>query len=146
MESSLQLPWYVAGLAFECTGCGRCCAGPEPGYVWVNNAEAAAIARHLGIGEAEMRRRYVRRVGSRESLVERRDNHNCIFLCPRPEGGKHCAIYEVRPRQCRTWPFWPANLRSTAAWSIAGQRCEGINRGNVFLVAEIEQRRDATES
>ena len=36
-------PWYAGGLAFECTQCGQCCAGPNEGYVWVNDAEVARL-------------------------------------------------------------------------------------------------------
>lgn len=137
--------WYAAGLAFECVGCGGCCSGPEEGYVWVSDEEVEAIAQTLGLASAQMRRRYVRRVGRRQSLVERRDNHDCIFLKPDGQGGKTCAIYDVRPVQCRTWPFWPMNLANPSAWAKAGQRCQGINRGRPFTLDEIENLRDATK-
>ena len=134
----------MAGLAFECTGCGLCCAGPVEGYVWLNEVELARIAEFLKITPAEMRKRYVRKIGRRQSLVERKDNHDCVFLVSRESGGKQCSIYSVRPSQCRTWPFWPGNLASPEDWSLAGLRCEGINRGPVHDVHEIEQKRHAT--
>eukprot|EP00613_Pedinella_sp_CCMP2098_P066871 CAMPEP_0171980084 /NCGR_PEP_ID=MMETSP0993-20121228/259757_1 /TAXON_ID=483369 /ORGANISM="non described non described, Strain CCMP2098" /LENGTH=393 /DNA_ID=CAMNT_0012632261 /DNA_START=51 /DNA_END=1232 /DNA_ORIENTATION=- len=37
----------------------------------------------------------------------------CVFLDPL---GK-CSIYEVRPLQCRTYPFWPSLLEDAEAWS-----------------------------
>ena len=40
-------PWYADGLRFACTQCGNCCTG-EPGFVWVNDAEIAAIAEVRG--------------------------------------------------------------------------------------------------
>lgn len=138
--------WYAAGLAFECADCGQCCAGPEEGYVWVTPAEIAAIAGELGIGETEMRRKHVRKVGRRFSLVERKDNNDCIFLTGQADGTRKCLIYSVRPTQCRTWPFWPGNLASSEDWALAHMRCEGINRGRQFDCDEIEQRRRATRS
>ncbi len=141
---SRKEPWYVAGLAFECVGCGRCCAGPEEGYVWTTTREIAAIAEHLGISEDRLYERYVRKVGRRYSLIEREDNHDCIFLeGESPTGGK-CRIYPVRPKQCRTWPFWPANLRGPGAWAMAALRCKGINRGPLHTYDEIEAKRKAT--
>jgi len=137
-------PWYVAGLAFECTGCGVCCSGPAEGYVWLTDKEIIQIAHFLNISPTEMKRRYVRRVGTRRSLKERQDNHDCIFLVPREEGGKKCSIYPVRPSQCRTWPFWPGNLTSPEDWALAGLRCEGINRGDIHGLDEIEDKRRTT--
>ena len=132
-------PWYTAGLAFECTGCGECCAGPEEGYVWVTDEEIVSIADVLDVSQAEVRRRYVRSVGRRHSLVERKGNRDCVFLQPDGEGGRNCRIYNARPTQCRTWPFWPLNMQSPRAWALAGMRCPGINRGSrLFTLEEID--------
>jgi len=138
-------PWYAGGLAFECTGCGRCCAGPEQGFVWVTDRQVAEIAAFLGISEAQMRRRYVRRIAGRLSLIEREDNNDCIFLTSGANGGGKCRIYPVRPSQCRTWPFWPGNLKSPDSWALAQLRCEGINRGRIHSCDEIEAKRKATD-
>ena len=136
--------WYAAGLAFECTGCGRCCAGPAEGYVWVTIEEIAAIAEHLGLAEADFRKKYVRKVGRRYSLVEDRISKDCVFLTANGDGGRGCEVYPVRPRQCRTWPFWPINLTDPDSWSLAGLRCPGINRGDTHECDEIERKRKAT--
>lgn len=133
-------PWYVAGLAFECTGCGGCCAGPEEGYIWVTEDEIADIADSLGISETEMRKKYLSKVGRRLTLVERKDNNDCIFLVPDGSGGKKCKVYSVRPVQCRTWPFWPSNVHSPEAWVLAGMRCPGINRGSMHSCEDIQTR------
>lgn len=138
-------PWYTAGLAFECSGCGTCCAGPDEGYVWVTNDEISSIAEHLGIPRKEMMQKYVRKVRSRYSLIERTDNRDCIFLNPDPDGGKGCSVYSVRPTQCRTWPFWPANLRNSESWILAGLRCKGINRGQLHECEQIEAAKKATD-
>ena len=140
-----QPPWYAAGLAFDCLGCGDCCAGPEEGYVWVSQDEIAAIAEHLSISPAELWRRYVRKAGGRCSLVERPGNHDCIFLDD-DAGGRKCSIYPVRPLQCRTWPFWTSNLASPNTWAMAGARCPGINRGRAFSFDEIKDRLNRTPS
>ena len=53
-----------------------------------------------------------------------------------------CTIYAARPVQCRTWPFWPSNLRTAAAWRQAGSRCPGIGRGRLWTAGEIERERE----
>ncbi|MFP4356142.1 MAG: YkgJ family cysteine cluster protein [Phycisphaerae bacterium] len=139
-----QIPWYVAGLAFECTECGNCCAGPEEGYVWVTEKDIQNIARLLEISVEVMMKRYVRQVGRRYSLVEVPATNDCIFLTPDKAGNRGCRIYSARPRQCRTWPFWHSNLASPEAWSIAGMRCPGINRGNLVECRKIQHLANTT--
>lgn len=36
-------------------------------------------------------------------------------------------MYEVRPTQCRTYPFWPQFMVSKSEWDAEQTRCEGIN-------------------
>ena len=137
-----MFPWYVTGLAFACVGCGRCCAGPETGYVWATDEEIAAMADHLGLAESKFRRRYIRKVGDRYSLKESKPSRDCVFLQPTDGKGRRCAVYPVRPSQCRTWPFWPQNLANSDSWARAGLRCRGINRGEVHTWNEIERIRN----
>ena len=124
--------WYRDGLKFSCTGCGGCCAG-EPGYVWVSNSEIEVLAAALGMDAEEFERRCVRKVGTHKSLVER-SNGDCVLL---DNKSRKCRAYESRPRQCHTWPFWPSNLASPAAWQEAAERCPGCNRGRLFSYDEI---------
>lgn len=137
--------WYAAGLAFECLGCGNCCAGPDEGYVWVTKQQIAEIADYLGISEKHVLRKYLRKIGRRFSLVEREDNKDCVFLGP-AGGGRNCRIYPVRPTQCRTWPFWVSNLRFPKDWTLAALRCRGINRGPTHNCDEIQANRKAIRS
>jgi uncharacterized protein len=130
-------PWFRQGLKFACTGCGDCCTG-APGYVWVNKAEIEALAAAIGIEVAEFERRYVRKVGIRKSLVEW-SNGDCIFFHGE---SRTCQVYDVRPRQCRTWPFWPSNLASPMAWQSTAERCRGCNRGRLVPSEKIQAQVD----
>lgn len=130
--------WYVGGLHFECQQCGRCCAGPNQGYIWVTSPEIKLIADFLKIELEQLRQRYLRRVGFRTTVIEQPVNRDCIFL-RRIDGQKRCTIYSVRPSQCREWPFWPDNLTNADAWNKAAQRCSGINRGKYYNCEEIEK-------
>jgi uncharacterized protein len=132
------MPWYVAGLHFECRGCGGCCAGPGEGYIWVTKREIELIAEFLKLTVGQVRREYLRRVGLRTTIIEDQATKDCIFLQSGADGRK-CKIYPVRPNQCRTWPFWPENLRNPGAWNKAGEKCPGINRGRLYSFEEIER-------
>jgi len=127
--------WYRAGLHFECIQCGRCCSGPGEGYIWVSKAEIRLIAEYLKMPEEQLRRTYLKRVGFRTTIIENK-SRDCIFLEDRG-GAKSCAIYPVRPNQCRTWPFWSENLADADAWNRAGMKCPGINRGKLYSYEEI---------
>jgi len=129
-------PWYQEGLRFECQpGCGRCCTG-EPGYVWVTDEEIAALADAGGIDAAQFEEQFARRVGNRKSLIEH-PGGDCIFY-DRPTA--QCMIYLLRPRQCRTFPFWDSNIKSPEAWQDACGLCPGCGQGPVIPLEEILAR------
>jgi len=127
--------WYHEGLKFKCTGCGGCCTG-APGYVWVNKAEIEAMAAALSLAPGEFKRRFVRKIGIRHSLIEY-DNGDCVFFSKETKG---CTLYDCRPRQCRTWPFWPSNIRSERAWEETAAECPGCNRGPLVPVEQIRKQ------
>jgi len=133
--------WYIAGLHFECQICGNCCSGPEEGVIWITKAESEKAAQFLGISYDEFRNKYLRRVGLKHTIIENMQSKDCIFLCCF-EGKKGCAIYNCRPMQCRTWPFWPYNLESPDDWNAAAQKCPGINKGRLYTFDEIEKIRN----
>lgn len=163
--------WYVGGLHFECLQCGRCCAGPSAGYIWVTKGEIKLITDFLKITAAELKQRFLKRVGLRTTIIEHHTTRDCIFLndgsilrpavrCPLRDLGatkdeshgkqKNCMIYTVRPNQCRGWPFWPSNLKSPDTWNETAKKCPGINRGRYYSYEKIEKirknKRKATES
>lgn len=127
--------WYEKGLPFKCTGCGKCCTG-APGYVWVTHEEVAHMAAHLEITPEAFIHKYVRHIGSKMSLIERAQTYDCVFL-----SGKQCLLYEARPMQCRTFPWWPQTLASPEAWDRAAEECEGINPdAPIVSKEEIDQQ------
>jgi Fe-S-cluster containining protein len=126
--------WYKNGLRFKCTECGKCCTG-KPGYVWVSEEEIMNIALSLKMPVDLFMRKYVRKVMDSYSLIEKSQNYDCIFL-----EGKKCQIYQNRPQQCRTFPWWPENLESLESWQETAKDCEGINdEAPLVSFAEIEK-------
>ena len=105
--------------------------------------EAADLAAHLGIDVTDFRRRYLRKVGGRYCLIDR-PNRDCIFL----DGGG-CTVYEARPTQCRTFPFWPENLASERTWAVVCLQCRGSGTGELYELGrmhEIRSKHEATTS
>ena len=130
--------WYSCGLNFECIGCGNCCAGPDEGYIWITKPEIEFLAEHLGITVEAAKQKHLKRYGLRHSIKEDRKTKDCIFLTGEKKDCRGCAVYSVRPNQCRTWPFWDSNLSCPDSWNWAATRCPGINRGKFYSFEEIE--------
>ena len=107
--------------------------------------------------EDTFRKKYVRaeitpangdRLQSWMNLKRNKETGSCVFL---DSSSSKCGIYDARPVQCRTHPFWPSLLEDEEAWKDkfvlpndgiieegSGDRywsaelggCEGISIGN----------------
>lgn len=128
-----KAPWYARGLRFECTRCGRCCGG-APGFVWVTDEEIAALAKRHGTSEDDFRRSYTRQVAGHGVSLTETEDYDCVFL-DRDQG--LCTVYEDRPRQCRTYPFWGRALASPATWELEAEYCPGIHEGRRWPLTQI---------
>jgi Fe-S-cluster containining protein len=105
------------------------------------------IAALLKLPFDEFTRTYVRRVGDRYSLREK-PNYDCVFLTRDASGKSGCAVYQARPTQCRTWPFWNDNLKSPSAWDRAATKCPGMRDKEAphYSLEHIETCRQHPES
>lgn len=124
--------------------CGECCSGGE-GFVLFNADEAAAIARRLGVPVERFLTEYTHDTEAGRSLREVKTVHglDCVFLDRATVPGKAvCSLYEDRPTQCRTFPFWPEHIQSRRSWQRLGHACEGVNRGSFVPVEAIRLDRD----
>ncbi|MEN9654066.1 MAG: hypothetical protein RL235_178 [Chlamydiota bacterium] len=122
-------PWFQEGLRFQCTGCGGCCTG-SPGYVFLSEPDLDALTRHLQCDRDAFIRTYARQVDTQLALIEDPVNYDCVFL-----KDKRCSVYEARPVQCRTFPWWIQHLREPTDWQAAKERCEGIDHPDAPVVA-----------
>ena len=115
-------------LSFSCTECGRCCKGRT--QVFVNLSEAQILAEYTGRSLEQFIAQDTETIetpeGLRVSLRTKVNNDNekrCLFL----DASNKCSVYEARPTQCRTYPFWPQNIMGEAEWTRESHRCEGIS-------------------
>ena len=149
MSEVARAEWYASGLQFQCTQCGNCCSGP-PGAVWFDETEGRAMAAAAGVDEQTFYTAFARQErGGRWSLLEKQGPNglDCVFLDRETAPGRAlCRVYDARPTQCRTWPFWPENVRTEKTWSRAKRRtpCPGMDTGPLITVEQIRILRDAT--
>lgn len=123
--------FYEEGLKFSCKECGWCCSFPG-GAVYCTNKEFKAIADHLNMDLNKFMFEYTCIVDDFPSLSSREDGP-CIFY------DKGCKIYEVRPLQCRLYPFWTEVVKSKHRWQEEAKNCKGINKGELHSKEVIEK-------
>ncbi len=104
---------------FECKG--ECCIG-ESGYIWCTPSEITNMANFIEIEIDEFISKYINKIGYKKSLkeIEFDNGYRCIFF---DDSKRVCQIYQVRPKQCRTFPFWDSlneNIKEVA------KECPGI--------------------
>ena len=117
-------------LPFACTECGKCCQ--TTGDVYMSADEVTQASKLLGLpSEQDFVQTYASHTLVADDGHENHGEQNnrwirvrekdlpdtsscCIFLDPVT---KHCGIYQARPTQCRTYPFWPPILASLESWN-----------------------------
>ncbi|MCK5673810.1 MAG: YkgJ family cysteine cluster protein [Spirochaetales bacterium] len=129
-------PFYENGLNFECTQCSKCCRF-DPGYVFLSYNDLNRLISFFNYSETEFIEKYCRKVSmgdsNRLSLIEK-SNYDCIFW---KNGG--CEIYEARPLQCRSYPFWKPFLEDKKSWDAESLSCSGMNHGTLVSKEAIDE-------
>jgi Fe-S-cluster containining protein len=126
--------FYDAGLRFECQGSGKCCTSRGTyGYVYLSPDDRKRLAAHFGVTTSRFTLDYCAREDGNVFL--RNPDRDCRFL-----EGNRCGVYEARPSQCRTWPFWPENLKNLRRWTKeVVEFCPGVGKGRIYTAEEIER-------
>jgi Fe-S-cluster containining protein len=127
--------FYAQGLCFSCTRCSACCRF-DPGYVFLSKIDVDILAGFLNMEYNEFINMYCRWIngynGKARLSLKEKANYDCIFW------EKGCTVYLGRPRQCRTFPFWPEILLSRETWDNAGLSCPGIGKGKWYDCSYID--------
>jgi len=126
------------GLCFECTGCGDCCRvrdGYDCVYLYDEDIGPLALALGLEVDEFLDRYAFVDELGWTRLKI---DTDACPFL---DRAENTCSVYEARPLQCRTFPFWDSMLSGSAGrlrWRKSASRiCEGVGQGRQWPAGEV---------
>lgn len=123
------------GLRFTCTGCSSCCTG-APGYVWLSDVDIEVLCGFFGgMTREEFAHSYCTRVdveGGQSLSLKEKAHYDCVFL----ENGR-CSVYEARPIQCKTYPFWEEILQTGESWSGESRYCPGIGQGALVSPEKI---------
>jgi uncharacterized protein len=132
MNKSSRNAWWRDGVRFACQGSGNCCVSRGAyGYVYLTLEDRRRLARTVGLPTGRFTRQYCAKT---DGLFHLKDSGpDCIFLDDR-----RCSVYDGRPTQCRTWPFWPENM-SARAWTAIAAFCPGVGKGKVVPLETIEQ-------
>jgi Fe-S-cluster containining protein len=142
-----QNKFFADGLKFQCQGSGKCCVSRgQYGFVYMTLQDRREMASVLGLTTAAFTRQYCEKTDGVWHLRSSDQGPDCLFLNEK----KQCEVYEGRPTQCRTWPFWPENL-SPRAWNKNVTKfCPGVGKGSMVSAKVIatqvaEQKRSDRE-
>jgi uncharacterized protein len=128
--------FYETGLRFQCQKCSGCCRG-ESGYVFLQEDDIGRLAGRLAMTRDFFLERYCYVVDmgiERLYSLKEKKNFDCVFW----ESG--CSVYEDRPVQCSSYPFWAQLLESEEAWAAESTNCPGMGKGRLHSKREIEER------
>jgi len=130
---SKQGEWWSKGVKFECTGSGKCCVSREEyGYVYLTLKDRQRLASYFKSPTRKFTREYCT---SEDGLFYLKDfTRSCRFL-----QGTRCGVYEARPAQCRTWPFWPENMKAKNWTKEVASFCPGVGKGKLYGADEIRE-------
>jgi Fe-S-cluster containining protein len=125
------------GLRFECTQCGKCCwTRGQYSHVYMTKGDVEAMAAALSLTVAETRERFTFRDENGWTELDFSEGR-CVMLDAETN---LCTVYESRPTQCRTFPFWPEMIRR-GAWTMEARSiCEGVGNGRVVPKDEAARR------
>lgn len=129
----LKEKFYKDGLRFECQGSGKCCTSHgEFGFVFLTPEDRKRFSTFLKIRPSEFTKKYCDRTNGVWHLKEDPKQPDCMFLT-----GKSCSVYEARPSQCRTWPFWNEVMDAKSWAKDVATFCPGVGKGKLWTEQEI---------
>jgi len=134
-DSAKRLPWYAEGVRFTCQpDCGKCCTRHgEYDYVYLEPDDVARLASHFETPVEAFQAQWTKK--DEGHTVLKMDGPACPFL-----EGARCTVYEARPRQCGSFPFWPENMKSREGWEELGAFCPGIGQGDFVPLQTVRDQ------
>lgn len=128
--------WWAKGIQFQCQGSGKCCVSRGGyGHVYLTLEDRRDLANFFHLTTREFTKKYC--IKSEGYWALKDFTSACVFL-----KGKQCQVYEARPMQCKTWPFWPENMSAKAWDKEVVSYCPGVGKGKVWEAKEIQSQLD----
>ncbi|HPO48761.1 MAG TPA: YkgJ family cysteine cluster protein [Spirochaetota bacterium] len=117
---------------FSCQKCSNCCR-IEPGAVFLTEEDVIRIAKNLKLPVLTFLKeccRSLEKDGKFVAALKERANYDCVFW------NDGCLIYEDRPLQCKTFPFWPFLIENKKLMEEERKRCKGIGVKGILSFEE----------
>ncbi|MCL2277022.1 MAG: YkgJ family cysteine cluster protein [Treponema sp.] len=129
--------FYSSGLKFSCKRCSSCCRH-ESGYVYLSENDLINLQKAVKTDRKTFIDSYCRWVygwdGEKVLSLKEKNNKDCVLW----ENG--CTVYNYRPLQCVTFPFWENIVASKESWEIAAGGCPGMNSGELHSESSIKEK------
>ncbi len=127
----MNRPWWMNGVPFSCQpDCGKCCDEPG-GIVYLRPEDAQIMANYHNMSvEDWLEKDCHQTIDGRYILNSDPITQICIYL----DENKKCIVYEARPAQCRSYPFWSENVRSDRSWKRTVSECPGLEADEAIII------------
>lgn len=119
---------------FSCTQCGACCYNfvddnGNRSAVYLTEKDLYLLNTQLKMNPEDLASAYLD--VKNDFIILKHKTIGTISCCIFLESNKKCQIYDVRPEQCRTYPYWGPQFRGDKTqeefWRHeAKTRCPGI--------------------
>ena len=129
--------WWSEGVRFECQGSGQCCVSRgQYGYVYLTLEDRQNMGRLMKITTSKFTRTYCAKT---DGVYHVKDGPtpDCRFL-----KNNRCEVYQARPMQCRTWPFWPEVMAPKSWAKEVAAFCPGVGKGKLVDAKTIRDTLD----
>lgn len=118
-------------ITFLCTKCGDCCK--SDGFIQMEEKEIVAIAEYVNQPIEALKQKYkIIEISPASYTLTVKGGGGCPFLKE-----NLCSIEEVKPRQCRKYPFWPG-----MDFDKESKFCEGLGHpdGQYYSVEDLRKK------
>jgi len=144
------------GIKFACQMCGDCCRGFKEGEVYLYKDDILRLAKFLNItgmkGLRNFAKKYVKVINDsffwKDPDAQRGktykfktlgfrftgEDEHCHFL-----KGNKCSVHEMRPFQCKSFPFWQMMVSNRKNFERYTKKCKGLQvlKGKYYSREEI---------
>tara|TARA_B110000116_G_C16611584_1_gene479664 strand:+ start:66 stop:515 length:450 start_codon:yes stop_codon:yes gene_type:complete len=120
---------------FKCQGSSNCCVSRNSyGYVYLDKNDTKKLSNYVKLSIKKFLKIYCDETDGFTHFKENNKNGKCQFLSK-----KKCTIYNARPTQCRTWPFWDENMNAKTWNEEISKFCPGIGKGKIYSAKKIKE-------